>query len=181
MLSFQLGLRVGELITLKWSDIMDDTVHIERMVRTYRRIDQETLKPTGAQIYEVLPNTKTPAGVRDIHLTPKARTYLQEIKQFNKEHGFPDEYLFYQETGNRMNRQRVNTVLYAYCDKLDIVKKSSHKIRKTFISNLIEKGFNPSVIIKMVGHEDYQTTVKSYCRGLKTKKELDASLDANCL
>lgn len=42
------------------------------MVRTYRKIDSETLQPVGEQIYEVLDMTKTDAGVRDIHLTPKA-------------------------------------------------------------------------------------------------------------
>lgn len=70
-----------------------------------------------------------------------------------------------------------NTVLYSYCDKVDITRKSSHKIRKTFISNLIENGFNPKVITKLVGHEDYQTTLKSYCRSLKSQSELENSLD----
>lgn len=177
LLSFQLGLRVGELITLKWTDIKENTIHIERMVRTYRKIDSETLQPVGEQIYEVLDMTKTDAGVRDIHLTSKAIAYLGEIKKLNKERGFANEYIFYQETGKRMNRQRINTVLYSYCDKVDITRKSSHKIRKTFISNLIENGFNPKVITKLVGHEDYQTTLKSYCRSLKSQSELENSLD----
>lgn len=181
LLSFQLGVRVGELITLKWSDIDENSVHIQRMVRTYRKVDRETLKPIGKQIYEVLPNTKTPAGNRNIFLTDKARSYLDEIKRLNKERGFSNEYIFYQENGNRMNRQRVNTVLYSYCDKVNITKKSSHKIRKTFISNLIENGFNPEVITKMVGHEDYQTTLKSYCRSLKKRKQLENELNECCL
>lgn len=93
------------------------------MVRTYRKIDRETLKPIGNQIYELLPNTKTPAGNRNIFLTDKARSYLDEIKRLNKERGFSNEFIFYQENGNRMNRQRVNTVLYSYCDKVNITKK----------------------------------------------------------
>lgn len=181
LLSFQLGVRVGELITLKWSDIDENSIHIQRMVRTYRKVDRETLKPIGNQIYEVFPNTKTPAGNRNIFLTDKARSYLDEIKRLNKERGFSNEFIFYQENGNRMNRQRVNTVLYSYCDKVNITKKSSHKIRKTFISNLIENGFNPEVITKMVGHEDYQTTLKSYCRSLKQRKQLENELNECCL
>lgn len=182
LLSFQLGLRVGELICLKWEDISDTKIHVQRMVRTYNTINPETLKPTDERITEVLPFTKTPAGDRIIHLTPKAIEYLKCIKEMNEKNGFSQgEFIFYQKTGERMNRQRINTVLYGYCDKINITKKSSHKLRKTFISNLIENGFNPSVIIRIVGHEDYHTTLNSYCRGLKSEKEIEDKMDMCCL
>ena len=56
------------------------------------------------------------------------------------------------ETGAHIIRQRINDCLRFYCKKLEIDVKSSHKIRKTVLSNLFAKNFDLFEVMSMAGH-----------------------------
>ena len=43
------------------------------------------------------------------------------------------------------------------------VIKSSHKVRKTFISALLDGGVNLDKVREIVGHADEKTTLNAYC------------------
>ena len=43
------------------------------------------------------------------------------------------------------------------------MEKSFHKVRKTYISALIDSGININEIWKAVGHTDEHTTFSNYC------------------
>ena len=68
--------------------------------------------------------------------------------------------------------QCVNDTLYECCKKISTLKKSSHKIRKTTISSMIDNGMNPTTIINIVGHKKYSTTLNNYCRERKHKETI---------
>lgn len=52
--------------------------------------------------------------------------------------------------------------LYRLCDALDFTRRSPHKWRKTYISTLLNEGFDPDFVREQVGHKDLQTTLNSY-------------------
>ncbi len=80
LLSFQLGLRVSELIALKWSDIENNCIHIQRQEISYTAYD-DNFKSLGT-IHEIVEYTKTGASDRFLPLTPEANKILSDVKTF---------------------------------------------------------------------------------------------------
>lgn len=80
-------------------------------------------------------------------------------------------------TQNGTVRQRggyLNKRLYRICDKLGIVKKSSHKMRRYYATSLLNEINDESLIKEQMGHSDIATTRGYYyfCnKGLKERRD----------
>lgn len=176
-LAFQLGVRLGELIAIKETDISPDGkyLHIQRMVQK-----QEQQHPDGSWYparWEAVEHTKSSAGDRMIYLTEEARRIIKVILDSNKENGFNDDGFLFIHGGKRINPRAVDTRIRKYCDHINISSKSTHKIRKTYISALLDGGININEIRKQVGHEDERTTLKNYCFNRKTSVENESDME----
>lgn len=161
-LAFQIGARVGEIVALKESDIEEKYLHIQRMeVEEFSTDDGINFHRVG---FKVVDHAKTTAGDRHVYLTSKAREIISMIIDYNKGvHSWNDDYLFVVKN-ERIKEPDVTRLIRKYCRKLNLFEgKGMHKIRKTFISMLIDSGININEIRKQVGHEDEKTTYKSYC------------------
>lgn len=174
-LCFQLGLRVGELVALRKSDIDGNYLKIERMeVRQEEKQPDGKWKRTG---YLVVDHTKTDAGHRSVYLTREAKKYLNMILNCNKENGYKDgDYLLLDENG-RIHELTINSHIRRYCNLLGIPIKRSHKIRKTYISNLIDSGLNINKVRAFAGHESELTTYNSYCYSRLSDKQTEELLE----
>lgn len=179
LLSFQLGLRVGELQVLKWSDITDNTIHIQRQETTFDIYD-ENLKKVKGSAHKVVNYCKTSNGDRILPLSPEALKILEDVKNWNKEHNLDSEYIFVNSESQYYNRQRINERLYIYCEKTGIIKKSTHKIRRSVISNLLDHILNKIAVQEFAGHADLQTTLKSYYKNVSDDNDFYNSMCA-CL
>ena len=176
-LAFQLGVRLGELIAIKVTDISSDGkyLHIQRMVQK-----QERQRPDGSWYparWEAVEHTKSSAGDRMIYLTKEARHIIKVILDSNEENGFYDDDFLFIHGGKRINPRAVDTRIRKYCDHINISSKSTHKIRKTYISSLLDGGININEIRKQVGHEDERTTLKNYCFNRKTSIENESDME----
>ncbi|WP_349946719.1 tyrosine-type recombinase/integrase [Lacrimispora sp. BS-2] len=176
-LAFQLGVRLGELITIKETDISPDGkyLHIQRMVQK-----QELQRPDGSWYparWEAVEHTKSSAGDRMIYLTEEARRIIIVILDSNKENGFYDDGFLFIHGGKRINPRAVDTRIRKYCDHINIRQKGLHTIRKTYISSLLDGGININEIRKQVGHEDERTTLKNYCFNRKTNIENESDME----
>ena len=143
---FQTGMRVGEIGAVKYADIKGDTLHVCRMVR---------------EQFTVVEHTKSAAGDRMIYLTDLAKKVIEETKRYHKEQGMPDaEYIFgdYEHLKPRTIADRYS----AFCKRLEIQHRSSHKARKTQISALLDGGVNLDTVRRLSGHEDSETTLRCY-------------------
>ena len=145
---FQTGVRIGELSTLKFSDVEGDQIHVQRMLR----------RDTN----EVVEHTKTECGDRLIPLTSLAMRVVEECRKRQKELGMIPSFIFSIQPGKPLPERPVADLYRKYCRKLDTIHKSSHKARKTFVSALLDGGININSVRKMTGHADAQTTYKSY-------------------
>ena len=176
-LAFQLGVRLGELIAIKETDISSDGkyLHIQRMIQK-----QERQRPDGSWYparWEAVEHTKSSAGDRMIYLTEEARRIIKVILDSNKKNSFYDGGFLFIHGGKRINPRAVDTRIRKYCDHINISSKSTHKIRKTYISSLLDGGININEIRKQVGHEDERTTLKNYCFNRKTSIENESDME----
>lgn len=170
-LAFQTGLRTSELVGLRWSDIDEEQehcIHVQRMeIKEYKQLSDGTW---GSPKRVIVNRTKTKQGNRNVYLTTTARKILEQIYFFNEEKGFSnDGYIFMNERG-RVTAPALNKRIRRYCRKINISEKGMHKIRKTYISTLIDaEDININYIREQVGHADERTTYGNYCFNRKSK------------
>lgn len=139
-LNFLCGLRVGELVALKWTDIDDRNFHITR----------EEIRNQELGTYEVVEHTKTHSD-RYVPIIPKAAEILEKLEH-------QSEYIF-TRNGSRLTTRQIAYVLEKYAKHQGVRTKSSHKIRKTYASMLDAKGVPLDAIRELLGHSDLQTTL----------------------
>lgn len=144
------GMRVGEIVALKWEDIKEDFIFVNRtQIRYY--------DDNGKIVYEIRDFPKTEAGIRDVPIVPELKKIIRKLREINPF----TEYLF-EKNGQCIHKHTVCTRLYQLCDKFDFPHKGMHAIRKYFITKLINAGIDKNVIIAIVGHTDFETTETHY-------------------
>jgi integrase len=168
-LALQLGLRNGELVALKWTDIDGDYIYIQRTDIHYYDIDAQG-KP-GKRIRAVS-DPKTKAGIRKIYLTSDAKMILSEIKNLTKAKGlYNGDWIAMDAKGNRHTTDATDHYLRRTCKRAAINDKSMHKLRKTTISQLLDAGMSPDAARAFAGHTDLQTIFKNYYFDRRSKEK----------
>ena len=147
-LGLTLGIRAGDLVALKVSDVYTET----GTVREYLEIYEEK---TGKR--------------NRLLITEGARTVLVEYgKKFNFDHDSLNRPLFKSRNGNKaMTISGLNRMLKRNCNALGITGHiSSHTLRKTFVYHCIQqnKGNWDALftIQSMLNHASFKTTL-TYC------------------
>ena len=67
------------------------------------------------------------------------KSILDKIKEWNTTHKLKSNFIFVNASNHNFNRQRINTCLYSYCEKVDIIKKSEVLKNQHFQSFFYEK------------------------------------------
>lgn len=171
------GMRSGELCALKWTDVNFETNEI-RITKTLYNPDNNMMK------YKLTP-PKTPAAIRTFNIDVEIMNLLKSHKtkqskiKLATRHNYPDyhgqNFIFCRPNGypfipktvlNRMDR-----IL-----KMTSIKKEAtpHIFRHTHISMLTEAGVDLATIMKRVGHDDADTTMKIYTH-ITDKMKKDAT------
>ena len=171
-LGFLTGLRLGEMAAIKESDIVGNVLYVQRMEEeVYDCSDLEHIRLIERAVVE---NTKTEAGVREVPLVPQALKIIEAVKLSNRMNGWPENGFLFLNKGQRMTTRTIKYRISKYCKQCDIMEKSFHKVRKTYISALIDSGININEIRKAVGHTDERTTFSNYCYNRVGKQETTA-------
>lgn len=165
LLNFQLGLRVGELCTLKKSDVLFDerVICINRTERSYKPlelVDGKIVEHTT--IHTVCEGETKKNSNRVIPLSDEALSIISEVLRLQRKKNITSEFLFPHESGKHVLRERYNEILEHYCKKVSIPVKSIHKTRKTVLSKLFKNGFGLDEVMEISGHRDKATLVKHY-------------------
>lgn len=169
ILDFEIGVRIGELVAIKTTDIVGDYLSIQRQeVREYEKLDDFNMKFSG---FKVVEHPKSSDGYREIYLTDTAKYLIQLIQDINVMNGeYFEDYLFV-ENGKRICHYNIERRILRGCEAIGIECKTMHKIRKTYISTLIDSGLNIDEIRRLAGHADERTTYANYCFNTKTPEE----------
>lgn len=177
VLAFNLGVRVGELAALKKSDFEGNYIKIKRMeVDDYTTDDFVNFQTTGKIIVDY---TKSDAGDRKVYVPKKAKNIIRRILEINEANSLEDgDYLFiHPQSGKRMTSRMFTSRIIRYCNNANISLKSIHKIRKTYISALIDGGININEIRKQVGHADERTTYQNYCFNRMSEEQTENQME----
>lgn len=151
-LAFQTGVWLGELVALQFSDVEGNYLHIQRMeVRHQEKDSNGNWRPVKRILVDHL---KSYVGNRRIYLTYEALEVISLVKKTIEEEGFFEEDFMFQNRRGRITSRAVDSRIHKYCDHINIMQKSTHRIRKTYISTLIDAGLNINLIRQQVDHED---------------------------
>lgn len=157
-LNFLLGLRVGELVALRWTD-WEDITHLH--------IVREEVRDQIANKYGIVEHTKTHRD-RYVDLVPRAIAILQKIPQDNA-------YIFHRN-GTRVTARQIAYILEKYAERQGVKTKSTHKMRKTYASMLATAGVPIDKIRELLGHSDVVTTERNYIFNPLTEEETYAAI-----
>lgn len=161
ILLFKSGMRIGELTALKWCDISDNAIHVQRTEATH--LDEKT----NTFMVDVKDHPKTDAGNRVICLPSDSEWILKRLRQLSPF----SEYVFSNQSGKRITNQSVRSRLYRVCDWCGVARKSPHKIRKTYGTKLYDSKLPDGFICSQMGHTDISCLQKYYYFHLFSKNE----------
>lgn len=154
---FQTGVRISEICVLRYEDIFDSEICVQRMYRYQEK--------------EVVSFTKGGNEERFVPLTKLAKQIIAIARCKQQELGVNDNGYIFSINDEPLSYYAIRHCFNRYCRKIGISEKSSHKARKTFISALLDANINVNSVREMVGHADEKTTYNSYCYDRKTKTE----------
>lgn len=176
MFQFETGLRIGEICAVKMSDIEGRYIHIQRQeVREFEQVDSFHTK---FKCFKIVEYTKSEDGFRDVYLTDLALKIIDIAQYINRHNGEknPEGFIFFKDGAN-INHYSIQAMIKRGCEAVNMEIKTSHKIRKTYISTLIDSGLNIDEIRRMVGHSDERTTYGNYCFNRLTNKQTENMIE----
>lgn len=152
LLILHTGLRVGELSALQWSCIKNDIAEI-------RLAECKELRDGKTFYFNDLPKQ---GHIRDVYLSQEAKHILSLIRCYQQEHYIVSDFVICDEFGCQCHTYAFNDALRHYCNILGILVRTTHKLRKTYITAMLECGCDVKFVQEQVGHCDIQTTYKYY-------------------
>ena len=152
--NFWVGLRISELIALKWTDIDFDsgTIHIQR-----------------AKVERKIKTTKTKAGIRKIIMLPKAREAL--IEQMN--YTLNCEFVFNNPKTNKewSHSSKIHGAWQKIIEASGVKYRNPYQMRHTYASTLISQGENIFWLATQMGHENTEMISKHYGKWIPQKQQ----------
>ncbi len=140
MTTFLSGMRVGEVASLKYSDVVDSSGAIKAEIRL-----------SAAQ-------TKTKEA-RVVFVSDKLRKELEVYCRCYTPNN-PNRKLFYsqKEKSDGFSANTLTQFFHYLYKRVGIEGASSHSGRRTFITNLANKGIGVRVLMSLAGHRSITTT-----------------------
>lgn len=166
LLTFQTGMRAGEIVALKYADVNTQEMYIDVNKREVRYKGED-----GKYVREVKGGAKTEAGARQVIIFPNT---LEVIKRLRHENPF-GEYMF-EINGVRIRANSLSKRLKNICEYVGINPRSLHKVRKTYATKLINNKVDEKIIMLQLGHTDINTTRQYYYFNDKSKDEMRKQL-----
>lgn len=158
ILMFCTGCRVGELVAIKWCDVDGNSIKIRRTEITYR--ENDTIK------FEIRDYPKTEAGIRTVFVPREFISIIGRLRLLSEN----NEYIFSQN-GKKIMASQIRKRLYLSCKQLGIRKKSPHKLRKTYVSILLDNGVDKRLVQDVAGHAQISTSERNYHRNRKSDQK----------
>lgn len=145
------GLRVGEALALKWSDVDLKTNKI------YVNKNLVTTKENGVIVQD---SPKTSSSNRIIPMSQSAKTALLKLKEVQPEDA---EFVFSTSSGSHVNQRNLSRTFEKVQQNAGIEPLGSlHSLRHTFATILLSLGEDIKVVSKLLGHADINITYNTY-------------------
>jgi integrase len=173
-LALGLGMRQGEILGLKWSDIDFDKC----VLRVQRTISYDSiLQIDGRSKYTLsVKPPKTRNSKRDLSLSEELMTMLS--MRLAKEITSP-EYIFHCENGNPLSASSVRKQYRKMLDQHGFRYVRMHDLRHSFATILLDQnGGNLSGVSRALGHSSIAVTLDVYGHSAGVADQATAKMDA---
>lgn len=172
------GLRRGELLGLKWTDIdqKDSVIHVRRTIQrvnksllnegSFRMVIEERIGNTGLAVLR----PKTEESERPVKMPKILASLLSSwrLTDGSRQAGF----IFHDEVGRPLSPERVRDVLQEAQEKAEVRHFGLHGFRHLYSSLIVESGAPVTVAQEMMRHADASTTLEIYTH--KVRKEANS-------
>ncbi len=172
-LAIYTGMRLGELLGLKWEDIDFDkrTLEVKRTLNRLKNYNGESKTEL------VLDTPKTKNSNRVIPLTEviverllKYKAIQDSEKEYAEDCYNDEDFVFSNEIGQPIEPKRYQTIFKEIVKEAGLKDVNFHQIRHGFATNGIALGVNTKVISEILGHSDITTTLNIYSHVMKEVK-----------
>ena len=171
-LAFATGMREGELLGLKWEDIYDDAIHVNRSTAMATKIDAEGNRTWVREVW----NPKTANAVRTIPLNKQTVAMLKDLRlkqmKYLFAHGHKQsEFVFTSSTGELVESRILLRSYKRMLERAGVPYRKFHAIRHTFATEAIKSGVDAKALQLLMGHSDITMTYKYVQANEDTKRE----------
>ncbi len=144
ILAYRTGMRIGEILTLRWEDINFDKgfLVVKRTWSSYVDGEPEITEP------------KTKKSKRRIDLDGLT------IQMLSEKHNKKEGYIFCKKDGSMYSRQAIR--LPKICKNAGIKPRNFHTFRHTHATILLAAGVHPKIVQERLGHSNISTTLDIY-------------------
>ena len=156
LISMHMGLRIGEICGLQWSDI-----DFEKQILTVRRTVQRIHTGNGTKL--LIDTPKTNSAKRSV---PIPDFMMNLLKKFRNQSDF---YILSDSetpTEPRTMQRRFKAVF----KKANLPSVNFHSLRHLFATNCIKAGFDVKTLSEILGHASVETTLKLYVHSSMERK-----------
>ena len=158
------GMRVGELLALKWHNVNFENKQI------YIEETRGQIKDRASEEHKYISvdrSTKTQSSCRYIPINEKAEEALIYFKSL----GYSNSYVMANSDNNVITYRNLFRVLSNILKDNNINHGSLHTLRHTFATNLFKSGVDIKVISELLGHSDISITYNIYTHVIKEQKK----------
>ncbi len=156
------GLRLGELLELKWSDIDFKTGILSVTRSCHDGKDRE------GRYCRIIDTPKTASSERMIPIPRQLLSALREQKKKSN-----SSYVVSDKQGTPVAVRSYQRSFELLLKKLSIQRKGFHSLRHTFATRALECGMDVKTLSEILGHKDPTVTLNRYAHSmLEHKKEM---------
>ena len=162
LIQMYLGLRIGETLALRSTDI-----NLQKNLVSVNK----TLTTDKNRKVVMSNSTKTYAGIREVPIPSFIKDEIVNqmiISKSNK-----DNQLFVDKNGNYLRPNTVNAKLKELLQKMNITGITSHSLRHTYGTRCVEAGMRAVALQRLMGHTDVSVTLNTYTSVFNKYKEAE--------
>ena len=149
MLMIETGLRVGEVLALRWRDV--------QLNRKRLNVRNTVVRLANKRQSFVQDSVKSESSRRTIPLTPEAINILE--RQYGRK---KSEWVFTNDDGQRLSYEALRYQTRKACNEAGIEFRGEHVFRHTFATNCYHKGIDVKILSRLLGHADVNITYNLY-------------------
>lgn len=162
LIEMYLGLRIGEVLALRNTDInlQKNLITVNKTLTTDK--DHKVIMGN---------TTKTYAGIREVPIPAFIREEI--INQMRLAENNKDKQLFLDPYGNYVRPNNANRRLKEILEKMGIKDITSHSLRHTYGTRCVEAGMRAVALQRLMGHTDVSITLNTYTSVFNKYKEAE--------
>jgi integrase len=177
LVALSTGMRVGEVLALKWEDLDFNSMEItiNKTLTCYieikngkRHVKKEIQTPKTKNSIRTIP---LPTSIVPILEKARKNQLLNEINLGNLYNKDNKNYIFLTKSGNFYHKSWVNKSWGDFLKKCKVEHKKFHTLRHTYATLQSENDMQLKTVSSLLGHSSINITADIYTHVLKKQKE----------